>query len=173
MTDWVRTLTELGSHIRDAARRVADEWPSVTTEDQLTADLSLKVMGDTVLHDVVTELPEYRRTKYLTQVAQQMVAKEVSDFEYNTGNTMYSTGQVRYLLDNGRLMGNRTKITATMPDLDLGCRLLTATAPELAEVIYREFIVGDMMSNDLVAKSVKYLTQAMNSLSKGRGKNLV
>src|SRR6185369_6573728 len=117
MTEEVRVFTKYASEIRDAAERVAQDWPSVTTNADLSRDLALKLF-DEERFTVLDTMPEYRRKKYLVDQARALVAAEVAEFEYSTGNSLYSVGEVRYLLKSGSLINSRTSITAQLPDLD-------------------------------------------------------
>lgn len=169
MTREVRLFTKFAPEIREAAERVAKDWPSVTTGDDLSRDLAL-LLFDEERFTVLGALPEYRRKKYLADAARALVANEVAEFEYSTGNSLYSVGEVTHLLKTGALVNSRTRITAQLPDLDEGCRYLARVLPVYARLIYAEYVYGDTkpVDRDVVAAAVRALTDCMNNLNQGR-----
>lgn len=160
-------FTVLGPQIREAAERVSKDWPSVTDPDDLTRDLSL-FLFDGERMPLLLDMPEYRRQKYLVDVAKTLVLNEVAEFEYNTGNSLYSVGEVTYLLKSGGLINSRTRITATLPDLDEGCRYLAWVLPRYAEVIHQVFVLGVGGTNNMTESAVRALTECMNNINAHR-----
>lgn len=162
-------FTVLGPQIREAAERVAKDWPSVTDTDELTRDLSL-FLFDGERFGILLDMPEYRRRKYLVDAAKALVANEVAEFEYNTGNSLYSVGEVTYMLKSGALIAGRTRITATLPDLDEGCRYLARVLPVYARLIHAEYVLGSTtpVDREVVQHAVRVLTDCMNNLNQGR-----
>lgn len=162
-------FTVLGPQIREAAERVAVDWPSVTDTDELTRDLSL-FLFDGERFGLLLEMPEYRRMKYLTDAARNLVLNEVAEFEYNTGNSLYSVGEVKHILKNGGLINGRTKITATLPDLDEGCRYLRDVLPVYAQTIFQVYAYGNHQCANQEAKdaAVRALTDCMNNINANR-----
>lgn len=163
-------FTVLGPQIREAAERVAKDWPSVTDPDELTRDLSL-FLFDGERFGILLEMPEYRRQKYLVDAAKSLVANEVAEFEYNTGNSLYSVGEVTYMLKNGALINGRTKITATLPDLDEGCKYLGRVLPLYAKLIYGVYVEGGTVratAAEELEYAVRALTDCMNHINQGR-----
>jgi hypothetical protein len=167
MTEGVRVFTVLGPQIREAAERVAKDWPSVTDADELTRDLSL-FLFDGERFGILLDMPGYRRKKYLVDAAKSLVANEVAEFEYNTGNSLYSVGEVTYMLKNGALINGRTKITATLPDLDEGCQYLARVLPRYATVIFMAYAWGNAGPHHPVEEAVRALTDCMNNINQGR-----
>lgn len=169
MTEGVRVFTVLGPEIREAAERVAKDWPSVTDGDELTRDLSL-FLFDGERFGILLDMPEYRRKKYLTDAAKNLVMNEVAEFEYNTGNSLYNVGEVAHLLKTGALTNGRTRITAQLPDLDEGCRYLTRVLPIYARTIYAVYVYGNGQCANQEAKdaAVRALTDCMNHINQGR-----
>jgi hypothetical protein len=169
MTEGVRVFTVLGPQIREAAERVAKDWPSVTDADDLTRDLSL-FLFDGERMGVLLDMPEYRRMKYLVDAAKSLVANEVAEFEYNTGNSLYSVGEVTYLLKSGGLINGRDRITATLPDLDEGCKYLARVLPVYATTLYMAYAWGNLGSHNEAAReaAVRALTDCMNNINQGR-----
>lgn len=167
-------FTVLGPQIREAAERVAQDWPSVTDSDDLTRDLSLFLFDENRMPTLL-DMPEYRRTKYLVDAAKSLVANEVAEFEYNTGNSLYSVGEVTYLLKSGALINSRTKITATLPDLDEGCRYLARVLPLYARTIYGTYVYGNYQSSNEEAReaAIRALTDCMNNLNANRRNRVV
>lgn len=162
-------FTVLGPQIREAAERVAKDWPSVTDADDLTRDLSL-FLFEGERFGILLAMPEYRRTKYLVDAAKSLVATEVAEFEYNTGNSLYSVGEVTYLLKNGGLINSRNRITANLPDLDEGCRYLARVLPVYARLIHDTYVYGNFQSSNEEARehAVRALTDCMNNINQGR-----
>ena len=162
-------FTVLGPQIREAAERVAKDWPSVTDADELTRDLSL-FLFDGERMPLLLDMPEYRRQKYLVDAAKSLVANEIAEFEYNTGNSLYSVGEVTHMLKNGALINGRTKITATLPDLDEGCKYLARVLPLYAHTIYHVYGMGrvEVANAESVEYAVRALTDCMNNINQGR-----
>lgn len=162
-------FTKFAPEIREAAERVAKDWPSVTNGDDLTRDLSL-FLFDEERFGVLEEIPEYRRRKYLADAARALVANEVAEFEYSTGNSLYSVGEVTHLLKTGALVNSRTRITAQLPDLDEGCRYLARVLPLYAKIIYEIYVYGGHQYGNFEATeaAVRALTDCMNNLNQGR-----
>lgn len=169
MTEGVRMFTILGPQIREAAEQVALDWPSVTTADQLTSDLSLFLFEESRF-SVLLDMPSYRRSKYLADAAKSLVMNEVTEFEYNTGNSLYSVGEVTYLLKSGALVNSRTRVTANLPDLDEGCQYLARVLPVYSRLIYAEYVYGNSRPVDtsVVEAAVRALTDCMNHINQGR-----
>jgi len=172
MTREVQLFTKFAPEIREAAERVAKDWPSVTTSDDLTRDLSL-FLFDQERFGVLAEIPEYRRRKYLADAAKALVMNEVAEFEYSTGNSLYSVGEVTHLLKSGALVNSRTKITAQLPDLDEGCRYLARVLPIYARTIFEVYVYGNGQCANQEAKdaAVRALTDCMNNLNQGRDRD--
>ncbi len=162
-------FTVLGPQIREAATRVAKDWPSVTNADDLTRDLSLFLFDESRMPTLL-DMPEYRRMKYLVDAARGLVMNEVAEFEYNTGNSLYSVGEVAYLLKSGALINSRTRISAVLPDLDEGCQYLADVLPIYSRLIYAEFVVGNSRPVDrsVIAAAVSALTSCMNNINQKR-----
>lgn len=169
MTEGVRVFTVLGPQIREAAERVAKDWPSVTDTDELTRDLSL-FLFDGERFGILLDMPEYRRQKYLVDAAKSLVANEVAEFEYNTGNSLYSVGEVTYMLKSGALINGRTRITANLPDLDEGCKYLNRVLPTYALTLYHVYAMGrtEVANAEAVENAVRALTDCMNHINQGR-----
>lgn len=169
MTEEVRLFTKYGPEIREAADRVAQDWPSVTDTEDLARDLALKLF-DEERFPVLDTMPEYRRKKYLVDEARALVAAEVADFEFATGNSLYSVGEVRFLLRSGALINSRIRITAQLPDLDEGCRYLARVLPVYSRLIYAAFVYGNTgpVDKDVIEAAVRALTDCMNNINQGR-----
>jgi hypothetical protein len=169
MTAEVKMFTIMAPQIREAAERVAKDWPAVTNSDELTRDLSL-FLFDGNRFPVLLDMPEYRRRKYLTDAARSLVASEIAEFEYNTGNSLYSVGEVEYLLKSGALVNGRTRVTAQLPDLDEGCQYLARVLPVYSRLIYATYVYGETgpVDRDVIGAAVRALTDCMNNLNQGR-----
>lgn len=169
MTEGVRVFTILGPQIREAAERVAKDWPSVTNGDDLTRDLSLSLFDENRM-TVLLDMPEYRRKKYLTDSARTLVLTEIAEFEYNTGNSLYSVGEVRYLLESGALINGRNRITAQLPDLDEGCKYLARVLPIYARAIHTAYVLGNFQAcnREALDAALRALCDCMNNINQGR-----
>lgn len=169
MTREVRLFTKFASEIREAAEPVAKDWPSVTTSEDLARDLAL-FLFEQERFGVLELMPQYRRRKYLTDQARNMVLNEVAEFEFTTGNSLYSVGEVTYLLQSGALVTSRTRITAQLPDLDEGCRYLSQVLPVYSRLIYAQYVYEDTVPVDrgVLEAAVRALTDCMNHLNQGR-----
>jgi hypothetical protein len=169
MTEEVRLFTKYAPEIRAAAERVSQDWPSVTDTEDLARDLALKLF-DEDRFPVLDTMPGYRRKKYLVDEARALVAAEVAEFEYSTGNSLYSVGEVRYLLNSGALINSRIRITAQLPDLDEGCRYLARVLPVYSRLIYAAFVYGNTgpVDRDVTEAAVRALTDCMNNINQGR-----
>lgn len=164
-------FTVLGPQIREAAERVAKDWPSVADPDDLTRDLTL-FLFDGERMPVLLDMPPYRRRKYLVDTAKTLVLNEVAEFEYNTGNSLYSVGEVTFMLKGGALVNGRTRITATLPDLDQGCQYLARVLPLYAKLIHGVYVEGGAPQGPIGVEELEYavraLTDCMNHLNQGR-----
>ena len=169
MTREVQLFTKFAPEIREAAERVSHDWPSVTTNEDLARDVAL-FLFDQERFAVLETMPEYRRKKYITDVARSLVADEIAEFEYRTGNSLYSVGEVSYLLKSGALINSRTRISAQLPDLDEGCRYLSRVLPIYARLIYAAYVYGNTgpVDRDVIGAAVRALTECMNNLNQGR-----
>lgn len=169
MTEGVRVFTVLGPQIRESAELVAKDWPSVTDADELTRDLSLFLFDGNRMPTLL-DMPPYRRRKYLVDAARGLVLTEIAEFEYHTGNSLYSVGEVAYLLKSGGLINSRDKITANLPDLDEGCRYLARVLPIYAGAIYAAYVYGDLQAcnKEALGAAVRALTDCMNNINQGR-----
>lgn len=163
----------MGPEVRSAAEKVASDWPSVTTADELTADLSLLIL-DQELTGVLDEMNDRRRKSYLRSLARGLVGREVAEYEHQSGNALYSVGQVRGYLEAGILRKTRDQITTILPDLDEGCRYLRDTLPRYAVAVYCRYVLDGgllMASPSLTARAVEALTNSMNNLNRNRPAN--
>lgn len=169
MTREVQLFTKFGPEVREAAERVAQDWPSVTDTEELARDLALFLFEEERFA-VLDTLPEYRRRKYLVDAARSLVANEVAEFEYSSGNSLYSVSEVKYLLKSGALINGRTKITAVLPDLDEGCQYLTRVLPIYSRIIFNVYVYGNHQcaNREAIEASVRALTDCMNNLNQNR-----
>lgn len=170
MTEGVRILTALAEEVRTAAELVAKDWPSITTGEDLYRDLQLRLFEDESSLTILEELPEYRRKKFLTGLAKDLVSHAVAEYHEHSGNTVYSVSQVRYLLESGGLVNSRVKVTAELPDLDEGCQYLRKVLPLYARAIYVAYVYGNRqaLNKEALDAAVQALTDCMNNLNVNR-----
>jgi hypothetical protein len=170
MTIECDSLWWIGPEIRSAAEATASDWPSVTTADELTADMSLWIL-DFEQAEEIELLPEDRRSRRLKTLAKDLVAKIVAEHEYYSGNVLYSVPQVRSLLERGALT-HRNKIGAEGPDLDEGSRFLASTHPMYARTIARVYLETKPLTDPgVLARAISALTEAMNATNRNRPEN--
>lgn len=170
MTKAVDELWWCGPDIRSAAEEVSADWPSVATPDELTSDLSLALL-DLGQTEEVEQLPSYRRRRLLKQMAREMISRQVAEYEQQTGNSLYSVGEIRHRLETGGLTAGRTTITAWGPDLDEGCRFLAKLNPGYADIVHVRFVSGGSPQPSLVSRAVSCLTDCMNRINQNRPEN--
>lgn len=170
MTIEMDSLWWIGPEIRSAAEDVALDWPSVTTADELTADMSLWIL-DFEQAEEIELLPEDRRSRRLKTLAKDLVAKIVAEHEYYSGNVLYSVPQVRSLLERQALI-HRDKIGAEGPDVDEGARFLARTHPAYAMAIAWVYLYDKpVIDSGVLARAVSALTEAMNHTNRNRPEN--
>lgn len=171
MTIEADSLWWIGPEVRSAAELVASDWPSVTTADELTADLSLWIL-DFEQAEEIELMPEDRRERRLRGLARDLVHKIVAEHEYYSGNVLYSVSQVKHLLNTGSLRTARTKIGPELSDLDEGCRFLARTHPMYARTIARVYLTNLTLTDPgVLARAISALTESMNNTNRNRPEN--
>jgi hypothetical protein len=170
MTAEVAQLWDLAPFIRSAAEYLAGEWPGVFDVEEVTADLSLRLL-DAELTDDLSDVPMPRKRRRVFHEADHYAAGVIAEYEHHSGNTFYSVSEVRHILIN-HLFLTRTSITTQCPDLDEGFRYLRDTDPNQAYSLYYHFVDDRFTQpSHVVAQAITALTVRMNQLNKHRPRN--
>ncbi len=98
---------QLNRDIRNAARSVAQDWPGVTTADDLAQEVWVKISRLTTLRQQsLIALDPKLRASQLRKWCRQAASEERDRYEVMTGNYQYGTDEVREMLENGWLTIN-------------------------------------------------------------------
>ncbi len=98
---------QLNRDILKAARSVAQDWPGVTTPDDLAQEVWIKISELTTLRQQsLMALDAKLRASQLRKWCRQAASEERDKYEIMTGNYQYGTDEVREMLENGWLTIN-------------------------------------------------------------------
>lgn len=108
MTDNVEqweAVLELNREIERAARHMEIEWPDVVDSwEDLAGDIQVKLVQENQAVNLLA-LESKPRKITLTKIAQRIASSYRDDYEYFSGNFLYSTQEVRRILEKGVLSG--------------------------------------------------------------------
>jgi hypothetical protein len=95
---------QLNRDILKAARSVAQDWPGVTTADDLAQEVWIKVSELTTRRqESLIALDAKLRASQLRKWCRQAASEERDKYEVLTGNYQYGVDEVRGMLENGWL----------------------------------------------------------------------
>lgn len=156
--DWER----LERAAREAGRKVAWKWPEAIEAEDIAQDILVRVLESPGTLERLREVEYGDLLKALTTYGNQIASKELDSYRVFTGQVFYSTGHVRYLLENDVLNGNagssedRVDVQRGLEDLPHG---------QYASIMARYFGGGEAETpaeRKQLQRSVDALTANMN-----------
>lgn len=163
-------LVSLLPEIRAASERVARDWSSVTTADDVEQEMALHLLEKKSATTLSEFDPPARRTA-LYRIGVQIAVQERIDYDHFTGNFCYSTKDVRGILESGALAEGREKTHTERLDLDEGSAMLRDRNPRYAELIAERYLYGyEVDDRKALTRAVDALTECMNSVNNGRSR---
>jgi hypothetical protein len=97
-------VRELETHVRYAARAVANEWPGVVEEDDVEQEIWLRLLDASPKYvEELHSLSKAAREKVLRDIGHQYALDERDDYNLFSGNYKYSGDDVRDYLRKGAL----------------------------------------------------------------------
>lgn len=159
--------------VRRAAVQVGRDWAAVTDAEEVEQEITLALLANNQA-TVVAEMDPDERRVALRKVGQQFASRARMDFDYFTGNFRYSTREVRSILEDGGMTGERVQTSTERLDLDEGLTLLRSRNAGYAEAIGRRYLVGEQAADATARKhltrAVDALTDAMNNVHRNRAR---
>ena len=124
--------------VSDAARIIAAEWPNILDKDDAQSLIMISVLEHNLTATIRDKVEPAKRVSYLVQIGRRIANKERVDYERFTGNLLYSTRDVRALLDAGALLNvDGGLFSASMTDVRLAVKTLPAQHREVLERRWR------------------------------------
>ena len=188
-------VNALAKDIQKAAKTVAFQWPGIVEADDLTQDISVKLLeSPSSVEKLLTDFDDRQRLNAIIKIGHQIAAKERTDYEVFSGNFRYSVNEVKRLLDDRALQNDDPSLrsnwtisdnftkggefadavntkSSSETDLRRGMDRLTATNERYAEIIQRRYLTGESVSgNDssTLSRALTQLTTNMNRSFKQR-----
>ncbi|WP_439377871.1 hypothetical protein [Amycolatopsis lexingtonensis] len=164
-------LEEILPDIKRAAARVGREWSSITTAEDIEQEMLLHLLEkDTALR--LAEFDHAARSVTLYRIGTQIASQERIDFDHFMGNFLYSTRDVRQILERGALHEEREKTHTERLDLDEGIAQLRERNPRYAELIGKRYLLGEVVPEKMaLSRAVDALTEAMNNVNSSRARS--
>ncbi|GAB3475439.1 hypothetical protein [Amycolatopsis cihanbeyliensis] len=164
-------LLELMDELRRVAEVTAVEWPGTIDADELTQEISLRLLRDRQA-TTVTDLAGRQRRRGLYRMAQQIASDYRNDYDHFSGNYNYSTREVREMLDNGVLVEAGDGHDPAPLDLRAAFAELEREHASYAAALVARYVHCVPMSRPNERKGVQRgadkLTELMNRLGRAR-----
>lgn len=172
-TEQNEALAEILPDIQRVATRVGREWEAVTTAEDIEQEITLHLLEKRTAKRLAEFDPAARR-ETLYRIGTQLAVQERVDYDYFTGNFLYSTKDVRSILESGALTEGREKTRTERLDLDEGSRMLRGRNARYAGLVARRYLEGEQFTSSTdrkdLTRAVDALTECMNSVNAGRSR---
>ncbi|WP_132120312.1 hypothetical protein [Actinocrispum wychmicini] len=156
-------LTEIYPDIEKAARITASAWQGTIDIDDAIQEISLALLADNYVENVIAMDPAARRT-VLRKIGQHIAAHYRTEYELFSGHYRYGPGEVRGLLHRGALHDD------PRDSFDAGTADLRAAWPALNKryqaALTARFLngqePGDGAERMRITRAIDTLTELMN-----------
>lgn len=157
--DWER----LERAAREAGRKVAWKWPEVIEAEDIAQEILMVVLESPSTQTWLMKAEYGDLLKAMVTYGNRIASKELDSYQVFTGQVFYSTGHVRYLLENGVLDGHAGS-SEDRVDLQRG---LEALSHGQYSAIMKRYFGGEVPERDSadrkqLNRSVDALTANMN-----------
>lgn len=168
-------ILEMQREIERAARHLELEWPEVVDSwEDLASDIQVKLVEENQAVNLLAYEPKPRK-KALFRIAQRIASQMRDDYEYFSGNYLYSTDEVRKVLEKGALAGvfqHEVKdgsvlepaVATTVEHQDVAASY-AELEPHHRQILLRRYGLGDVLDNAermTVTRAVDALTATLN-----------
>lgn len=163
------TLTEMLPTIQRAARSVARKWAQLTTANDLTQEIYLR-LAET--DGSVTKLADMRpaeRNASLVRIGHQVADHMRMDYEYFTGQFTYSVGEVRSLLVGGVLTDQLDGFDAMVADVRRALLDLQMSNSDYSSAVVNRYVFDDKPTPR--SAQAKVLERAVDALTLRMNRN--
>jgi hypothetical protein len=164
-------IEEVMPDIRRAAKKVADKWPSITTQEDMVQTLTVHFLEAPGALRKLAELTPGKRMGRLVGIGHDKASGERDALDVFTGQFSYSVDEVRKLLERGGLDGQVDGFNSAVADLEAAYGELQVKNAEYGKAIWDRYALGILpvrKSADArrLERSVDSLTVHMNRVSK-------
>lgn len=154
------TGMDLLADIDSAARIIAHEWPGIIDADDARQEIWVKLLGSASYIDDLTAMSATQRLRALALIGHQVAARYRSDYDRFSGNFLYSTREVRELLELDALRSQGDAFQADHLDVRNAYRELSSNH---TEILSQRYLNGQAVSDTkALTRAVDALTRAMN-----------
>ncbi|WP_158684429.1 hypothetical protein [Amycolatopsis orientalis] len=185
----MRATNALVDEVKRAAARSARSWDGVAEADDIAQDMWLHLLEKGRV-DAVAEMDDEVRPKVLGRIADQVAKQERADYEAFRGNFVYSTDEVRAILEDAASVldpesrsgswfvasggtenvadaadtpGSETH--AEHMDLAAGLARLRDSNPRYADILTRHYVHGEEIGYRIeLTRARDALTREMNTV---------
>ncbi|GAA1940189.1 hypothetical protein [Amycolatopsis minnesotensis] len=162
MTERGAALLALMPIVQKAARITALEWPNVIDAEDAEQEIVLSLLADSYA-TTVAELDDAARLRVLVKIGGHVAARYRGDYETFSGNVLYSTKEVRRLLDGGALNERGSKFDAGRADVVAAFVSLPA---DYQNALRKRYVVRggqtEARARKQLQRAVDALTELMN-----------
>jgi hypothetical protein len=183
-------ISALYNEIAKAARTVAFQWPGIVEEEDLTQDITVKLLeSPSSIDKLINEFDDRQRLNAIVQIGHRIASKERADYEVFSGNFRYSVDEVRRILEDRALHNENPELGSSWSvsddfitggefedavlykssseiDLKRGMTRLKARNPKQAAVILERYLGGEVIEQgsrrNLLDRALTALTTEMN-----------
>lgn len=162
MNDQAAALAAIHADIQRAARVTALEWPNVIDADDAEQEIVLLLLSDAYAV-TAAGLDEKARLRVLVKIGAQIASRYRGEYETFSGNVMYSTKEVRKLLDGGALTERGDRFDPGRADVQGSLADLSDDHRAILRARYAEGAApSDARSRKQLQRAVDALTELMN-----------
>lgn len=158
----------------EAARRVASNWDYRVQSEDLRQEVLLKVLNEPNTQQVLRAASDKDMSNYVYRMCTRTCSTLVTEYEMHSDQWIYTTDQVKGLLNEGLLEHEPAEFDAVGVDLEEGMHNLWARRPQYAEAITSRYSAGGIVpernsaEQSLVSRGIRSLTHEMNNIGKTR-----
>lgn len=150
--------------VNKAAHQAERRWNSILPADDIEEELWLFILESQSVQDYLTRNTEGSRIAALKMKADSICSKEKTDYEHFTGNYLYTSADVRRLLEN--LTRDKRLLDAERIDLELGLEQLKRRHEKYYKILvshYKEgYVAAQGAEQNAKSRAVIKLTNIMN-----------
>lgn len=161
MNDQAAALAAIHDDIQRAARVTALEWPNVIDADDAEQEIALLLLSDAYAV-TAAGLDDKARLRVLVKIGGQVASRYRGEYETFSGNVMYSTKEVRKLLDGGALTEQGDRFDPGRADVQGSIADLSADHRAILRARYSEGTVLSARGRKQLQRAVDALTELMN-----------
>jgi hypothetical protein len=163
-------IEEVMPDIRRAAKKVADKWPSITTQEDMIQTLTVHFLEAPGALKKLAELTPGKRMGRLIGIGHDKASGERDALDVFTGQFSYSVDEVRKLLERGGLDGQVGGFNSAVADLEAAYGELQVKNAGHGKALWDRYALGIKPAQGapamVLSRALESLTVHMNRVSK-------